>query len=65
MPHLRRDAPEFEPAAVNIGFDPRQPLQPRQIGMLTGYRYGERPLYDDKSAERPDLQFDGVKGGPD
>ena len=50
MPHLRRDAPEFEPAAVNIGLDPRQPLQPRQIGMLTGDRYGERPLYDDKSA---------------
>ena len=33
--------------------------------MLTGERYGERLLFDDKSAERADLKFDGARGGPD
>ena len=33
--------------------------------MLTGERYGERRLFDDKSAERAGLKFDGARGGPD
>ena len=33
--------------------------------MLTGEKYNERPLYDDKSAERPEFQFDGVHKGPE
>ena len=36
-----------------------------QMGMMNGEKYNERPLYDDKSAERPEFQFDGVHKGPD
>ena len=53
------------PGAAHGVFNPQQPLRSRQIGMLTGERYGERPLFDDKSAERADLKFDGARGGPD
>jgi hypothetical protein len=53
-------------------FNPQAPMSAdngftgtTQIGMLTGDKYGERPLYDDKAAERPEFQFDGVHKGPD
>ena len=79
MPYLRQDATAFVPGAVAeataafnaaVGpargtFDPREPLTVRQIGMLTGDKYGERALYDDKSAERSEFQFDGVHKGPE
>ena len=79
MPYLRQDAAAFVAGAAfdaasafgaAVGpaqgmSNPQMPLTVRQIGMLIGDKYDERPLYDDKSAERPEPQFDGTHKGPE
>ena len=55
LPSMRLGAETFVPRDNAGAFDPTRPLLVRQIGMLTGDRYGERPLYDDKAAERSEL----------
>ena len=44
-------------------FDPTDPIKSRQIGLMSGEKYAERQIFDDKVADRSEFKFDGTKGG--
>ena len=53
------------PGAAQGAYGPQRPLQVRQVALLISGRFGDKALYDDKSAERVGFQFEGVHKGTD